>query len=126
MTVNFLDVIDEFTVDKLSTMDSNHLVSLAEPLLKQMDVPSFKMDLHKQTNIEWLVRNLKVRNKTHKDYFDLQAILLHLAEKRNVLKAKYIEALWEELANDLGSNFKWYQVKVSYALKVSPTSTVLA
>ena len=110
---------------ELSTMDSNHLVALAEPLLKKMDVPSYKMDLHKQTNIEWLVRNLKVRNKNHKDYFDLQAILLHLAEKRNVLKAKYLEALWKEFAIGLGSNLNWDQAKASYALKASATSTLL-
>lgn len=41
-----------------------------EKMLETMDVPRFRRNLKKEENIQWLLRNLALRNSNH-PYFEM-------------------------------------------------------
>jgi len=56
-------------------------------LLWSMDVPHWRIDVTKRENIAWLLRNIQVRNSTHKD---IDEVLAALHVQRKHLKKRSI------------------------------------
>jgi len=52
-----------------------------------MDVPHWRIDVTKRENIAWLLRNIQVRNSTHKD---IDEVLAALHVQRKHLKKRSI------------------------------------
>ena len=66
-------------------------------LLPKMNVPSYKTDTNKVQNVQWLIGNLHVRNKSHPSFDEAMGELLFVAEHTNALKTKEIRRIREEL-----------------------------
>lgn len=47
--------------------------------LSEMDVPEFRLDISKKSNVRWLIRNLAVRNSRHSNFINTAKKLRELS-----------------------------------------------
>lgn len=47
-------------------------------ILDTMDIPELRKDLNKDQNIQWLIRNIGIRNSKHPDINEVTALLCGL------------------------------------------------
>lgn len=69
----------------------------AQNVINKMNVPTYKMDLMKGTNVVWLIENLGVRNASHQDYRTVMQALVHQARTRNLMKRSVLEKVNAQL-----------------------------
>ncbi len=60
---------------RMNTFQENTLIEI----LADMDLPSLRRDFSKPENVRWLLRNMAIRNRGHKDFSTAFTILKKIA-----------------------------------------------
>jgi len=48
-------------------------------ILNAMDIPEFRLDVSRKSNVRWLIRNLAIRNREHPNFKDVTKKLKELS-----------------------------------------------
>jgi len=66
-------------------LDLDDLHKILQNILKTMDVPEIRTNTERGQNLQWLLRNLGVRNSEHPAYKKALAVMVQISNKNNML-----------------------------------------